>query len=64
MGIGGHALLVFCYNFGHSSNSNEISHIFAYFTKTVVTISSDSMTGVNFLFWLRLLAGVTLDFLD
>jgi len=32
--------------------------------KTVVAVPSDSMTGVYFLFWLCLMAGVMLDFLD
>jgi len=32
--------------------------------KTVVAVPSDSMTGVNFLFWLCLVAGVMLDYLD
>jgi len=32
--------------------------------KTVVAAPSDSMTGVNFLFWLCLVADIMLDFLD
>jgi len=32
--------------------------------KTVVAVPSDNMTGVNFLLWLCLVAGVMLDFLD
>jgi len=32
--------------------------------RTVVAVPRDSMTGVNFLFWLHLVAGVMLDFLD
>jgi len=64
MGIEGHALLVFV----------TILHAYLFLTKfhtyllispkTVVTVSSDNMTGVSFLFRLYLLAGVMLDFLD
>jgi len=50
MGIGGHALLVFCYNFAHSLFLMKFHTYLLISPKMVVAVSSDSMTGVNVLF--------------
>jgi len=64
MGIGGHALLVFVTILRTDLFLTKIHTYLLISPKTVVAVSSDSMTGVNFLFCLCLLSGVMLDFLD
>jgi len=64
MGIGGHTLLVFLSVLRTHLVLTKFHAYLLISTKTVVAAPSDSMTGVNFLFWLCLVAGVMLDFRD
>jgi len=64
MGIGGHALFVFVTILCTHLFLTKFHTYLLISPKTGVAVSSDSLTGVNFLFWLCLVAGVMLNFLD
>jgi len=63
MDVRGHALLAFVTILRTHLFLTQFHTYLLISPKPIVAVSNDSVTGVNFLFWLCLLAGVTLDFL-